>query len=155
MRGDRALPDDLSVHVRKTQIEHDEVIAPFLLQPRECLFASRRLDHLVAEAVNHLGDQPTQRVLVFDDQDVSNGRPRYRWRRRRHRCGLGVLADGKTNREAGPGAPDVLGEYAASMGLDDADRETETEAGPCARALRGEERVEDSPQVLWRDAGTI
>src|SRR2546422_3250333 len=41
------------------------------------------------------------------------------------------------------------------MGLDDANGQTQAEAGARARGLRREERIEDSAQVLGRNAGAV
>src|SRR5262249_58133555 len=66
-----------------------------------------------------------------------------------------LLPNRQIHGEARPCAAQVFGVHAPSMGLDDADGETQPEAGPGPRGLRGEERVEDSTQVLGRNTGAV
>ena len=67
-RRPQALADLEPVQLRQHQVEHDEVEA-LLREPRQRLLAVARLDDAEAVALERIGEELLNRVLVVDEQD--------------------------------------------------------------------------------------
>src|SRR5262249_2878387 len=126
-----------------------------LFQQAQGLFPSRRLHHLVAQATHDLAHESAQGVFVLHHEDVGRRHHGPRWQLWRcRRAGFGTFPNGQVESEASSAAYPVLAVQVAAVTLDNANGETEAEAGPRASRLRGEERIEDTAQVFGRDTGT-